>query len=45
MTQKEILKAIEVLTKVVEVNRGWFGNEYQRMDATQKIKKLMKKLD
>jgi hypothetical protein len=45
MTQQEIISAIETLTKVVEVNKGWWGNEFVAREANKKIKELILLLD
>mgnify|MGYP000048830974 CR=1 FL=1 len=44
MSTEQILEAIRILTEVINVNKGWFGNERAVDEANDKIRELMKKL-
>lgn len=45
MTHREIIDMIEALTKVVEANKGWLGNESLMDKANKKIDDLISKIE
>lgn len=45
MKRTDVLYEIEVLTRVVEVNKGVFGREGLATKANDRIEKLLERLD